>query len=52
MKLLIVDDEQLTREGLMSSVNWKSLGIFDIFLADDGINGLETAKRKTGNYIK
>lgn len=51
MKLLIVDDEQLTREGLMSSVNWRSLGIFDIFLADDGINGLETAKREKPEII-
>ena len=51
MKLLIVDDEQLTREGLMSSVNWRSLGIFDIFLADDGINGLETAKKEKPQII-
>lgn len=51
MKLLIVDDEQLTKEGLMSSVNWRSLGIFDIFLADDGINGLETAKKEKPQII-
>lgn len=44
MKVLIVDDEKLTREGLMSSVDWKSLGIYDIILADDGLHGLELAK--------
>ena len=40
MKLLIVDDEKLTREGLVASINWKSLGISQVFQADDGLNGL------------
>lgn len=44
MKLLIVDDEELTRTGLMASINWASLGIEEIFQADDGINGLEQAR--------
>ena len=44
MKLLIVDDEELTRTGLISSINWESLGITDIFQADDGINGLQMAQ--------
>ena len=26
MKLLIVDDEELTRTGVISSVDWKSIG--------------------------
>ena len=26
MKLLIVDDEELTRTGLISSIDWDSLG--------------------------
>lgn len=44
MKLLIVDDEKLTREGIISSINWESLGVSEIFQADDGIRGLELAK--------
>lgn len=43
MKLLIVDDEKLTREGLMNSIDWKSLGIDAIAQADDGLHGYETA---------
>ncbi len=45
MKLLIVDDEELTRVGVVSSINWKSLGIDEVLQADDGINGLEVARR-------
>ncbi|MCD7819059.1 MAG: response regulator, partial [Lachnospiraceae bacterium] len=44
MKLLIVDDEELTRMGVVSSVNWKALGIDEVLQADDGINGLEMAR--------
>lgn len=44
MKLLIVDDEELTRTGLLSSIDWKALGIDEIFLADDGVNGLAQAR--------
>lgn len=43
MKLLIVDDEELTRNGLVSSFDWGSLGIDQVLLADDGINGLQVA---------
>lgn len=44
MRLLIVDDEELTRTGVISSIDWKALGIQEIYQADDGIHGLETAK--------
>ena len=44
MKLLIADDEKLTREGIISSIDWKSLGISEIYQVDDGIHGLELAK--------
>ena len=44
MKLLIVDDEELTRTGVISSIDWDSLGIDEVLQADDGINGLETAR--------
>ena len=43
MKLLIVDDEKLTRDGLMSNIDWKSLGIDAIAQADDGLHGYEAA---------
>lgn len=44
MKLLIVDDEELTRNGLVSSINWEKLGISEIRQASDGIHGLEIAR--------
>lgn len=43
MKLLIVDDEKLTREGLRDSIDWQSIGIKEVAIADDGVNGLELA---------
>lgn len=44
MKLLIADDEELTRIGLIDSLDWESLGIGPIFQADDGVNALNTAR--------
>lgn len=44
MKLLIVDDEELTRTGVIASVDWKALGISEVLQADDGIHGLEAAR--------
>ena len=44
MKLLIVDDEKLTREGIISSIAWESLGVSEVYQADDGVRGLELAK--------
>lgn len=44
MKLLIVDDEELTRTGLISAIDWTSLGIDEVLQADDGIHGLEKAR--------
>lgn len=43
MKLLIVDDEKLTREGIRDSVAKLSLPFDAILLADDGMHGLEIA---------
>ena len=43
MKLLIVDDEKLTRDGLMNSIDWKQLGIEAAAQADDGLNGYKLA---------
>ena len=51
MKLLIADDETLTREGLVSSIDWESLGITEIYQADDGVNGLQIARRHKPDII-
>ena len=51
MKLLIVDDEQLTREGIVSSVDWETVGITEVLEADDGVNGLEMAKRHKPDIV-
>lgn len=51
MKILIVDDERLTREGLMTSIDWKSLGILDVLLADDGLHGLELARQQKPEIV-
>ncbi|GGD53061.1 response regulator transcription factor [Paenibacillus nasutitermitis] len=40
MRLLIVDDERLTREGLRDETNWKNIGISEIKEAYDGLNAL------------
>ena len=44
MTLLIVDDEELTRSGVISSIDWEKLGITEIFQAEDGLRGLEAAR--------
>lgn len=43
MKLLIVDDEKLTRDGLMNSIDWEQLGVDAVAQADDGLHGFELA---------
>ena len=40
MNLLIVDDEEITREGIIQILPWSELGIDQILQADDGINAL------------
>lgn len=40
MKLIIVDDEKITRSGLISSINWEQLGIDKVIEASDGSEGL------------
>lgn len=51
MKLLIIDDEKLTREGIISNINWNKLGIDEIIEADDGINGVKLAKKHRPDII-
>jgi len=51
MKLLIVDDEELTRRGIMSSIDFEELGISEIYTADDGLSGLEEARIRKPDII-
>lgn len=44
MKLLLVEDEEFTRAGIIDMLDWEQLGIDEIESADDGMNGLEIAK--------
>jgi len=51
MKLLIVDDEELTRNGLLSIIDKDRFGIETILMADDGVNGLKIAKEERPDII-
>ena len=51
MKLLIVDDEKLTREGIRSSLDLEYLEITEVWLEDDGIHGLETALKEHPDIV-
>lgn len=44
LRLLMVEDEQLTLRGLLRSIPWVSLGIEDIKTADNGEAGLKMAR--------
>ena len=44
-KALIVDDEELTRDGIKASINWESFQIGTILEAQDGKEGLELAEK-------
>lgn len=43
MKVMLVDDEKLTRDGLMRAVDWSALGIEKVIQASDGVQGCELA---------
>lgn len=51
MNLLIVDDEELTRQGLRMALDWNVLGITEIREADDGVNGLAMALKHHPDII-
>ena len=42
-KLLLVDDESVTRRGLRGGIPWEELGIGEVFEARDGVDGLKIA---------
>jgi YesN/AraC family two-component response regulator len=45
MKLLLVDDEWFTREGIMERIPWEEIGIEQVEQADDGVNALLVAEQ-------
>ena len=51
IKLLIVDDEENTREGLKNFVPWAELGIDDICLAGDGVAALDVFAQEDPDII-
>ena len=45
MNLLIVEDERMTREGLLDSVDWAQVGVTKVYSAENGETGLYMARR-------
>lgn len=44
MILLLVEDEEYTRNGILKSIKWPELGIEKIYTAEDGLEGIEIAR--------
>ena len=44
LRVIIVDDEKITREGLIEFVNWNKLGYQVVGQASDGLEGLKLAQ--------
>lgn len=44
MKILIADDEDYTREGLIESIDWDEFGIDEVMQASNGQEALKTAR--------
>jgi two-component system, response regulator YesN len=51
LKLIIVDDEKVTREGIRDYIPWSELGVEVVGVADDGINALELAMSSKPDII-
>lgn len=51
LKLLIVEDDYMTLEGIVKIVPWQELGITQLEKADDGMNALEIAERFTPHIV-
>lgn len=45
MKIVIADDEVLVRKGISMSIDWKTLGIDEVFEASDGQQAYEIIKK-------
>ena len=51
MKILIVDDEALVRNGLKNAIGWEKLGISTVLLAEDGVQALHIAQQELPEVI-
>ncbi|WP_254450277.1 response regulator [Cohnella herbarum] len=45
MKLLLVEDERLTREGIRNDIAWERLGIMEVMEATDGVHALSITEQ-------
>lgn len=50
-KLIIVDDEDLTRYGMRDTIDWAALGFEVVGLAEDGLEGLKMARELKPDLI-
>lgn len=51
IKLLVLDDEYITRKGIINNINWSDLGVVLIEEARDGLEGLDMASRLKPDII-
>lgn len=51
LKVLVVDDEQLVRKGIVLGVDWLALDCMVVAEASNGLEGLEAAKRYNPDLI-
>lgn len=51
LKVLVVEDEEMIRKGIVLTVDWASLGCVVVGEASDGLEGLEAVKRLEPNLI-
>ena len=51
MKILVADDEKLTRDGLIDSVNWQELGIDEVLSAANGAEALDIARKNAPDIV-
>lgn len=51
MKILIVDDEALVRNGLKNSILWEELGISQVLLAEEGQQALRVAQQEQPEIV-
>ncbi|GFZ33773.1 hypothetical protein CSC2_42990 [Clostridium zeae] len=51
LRMLIVEDERLEREGLLEFLDWSSFGIEVVETACDGIEGIELARKMRPDLI-
>ena len=51
LKVLVVDDEVLVRKGIVMETDWNALGCMVVAEAENGLEGLEAAKKYDPHII-